>query len=127
MTRFTDQEWIDAVEKAVADKGAEFVYQPLPRPDSPGRTTCLYAEEIQDGAGVHLVPSCLVGHAAYLLGGMELLQKLHDLEGGDAYAVLEDAELASERARNWLSDVQGSQDMGFTWGQALAMNKMSEQ
>ena len=120
MTRFSDEEWIEALKKAVADKGEEFVYRRLPNTfGATGAAPCLYAEEIQDEDGVHLIPACLVGHAAYLLGGEETLAELHAVEGLGAQAALYKLDLASLEARELLDTVQGRQDCGQPWGEAI--------
>ena len=117
--KFTDEQWTDALKKAVADKGEEFVYKRQPNPNAPVVMTCYYAEEIQDETGVHLIPGCLVGHAAYLLGGEETLGELHSQEGLGAQSALGYLDLASVEARELLGDIQGRQDQGVPWGEAI--------
>lgn len=105
----TPEEWAVAMKKAVADKGEEHLY------DMTATGSCEYAEVLTDEQGqVTLIPSCLVGHVAYMIDP-GLLDVLHGFEGLSVGALFREASNVSIA----LDAAQTAQDTGDTWGEAL--------
>lgn len=108
----TREKAIELLEKAVAEKGANFVYE---YPE--GINACQYIDEQGH-------PSCIVGHAfKYLsdeLGNHDIFAELGDHEGSSAHdLVLPGVDILPE-ASMVLAIAQEVQDtMDYTWGNAL--------
>lgn len=102
------------LEKAVAEKGANYVYESIETEEAYGeydemrdvQTACLYFHDGQ--------PSCIVGHVLSYMGyteateGQSATQAIHNL-GIEADA----------RTQALLSEVQEAQDQGVAWGRAV--------
>lgn len=102
------------LDDLVAEKGADFVYEPLSIPGSNPRSICTYLHGQE--------PGCLVGHVLLRLGvDREWLAGEEGSSGGDVvtYSDLEIEDLT--RVAKFLSQVQGYQDDSIPWGQAVQM------
>lgn len=97
------------LEKAVADKGPDYVYRrttPVTESEYETGQTCLYFEQGQ--------PSCIVGHVMSYMG------VTHSREGINAGHALTEAGIAADaRTRRFLEEVQEKQDNGVPWGEAV--------
>ena len=108
-TRIEYAEAVELLQRAVAEKGADYVYDP----DSanPGSYGCAYFQ--QDGT-----PSCLVGHVIAYKGLTKGL--LGVWNGSDVDLLVERGFLdLDERAQWLLANAQNLQDNGKSWGEAL--------
>lgn len=111
---------IELLERAVAEKGADYVYASFAKEVSKNDSTCLYVDP-ETGA-----PSCIVGHVVSYLDS-DLLPEISEweTEATDDTTVfslagrLEDRLHFTERALATLTLAQQSQDNGITWGRAL--------
>ena len=116
--QITDQQFIDALEAAVAERGRDFVYPRGDRrwsklPDSDEETlvnSCLYVKP--DGSGA----ACLIGLALHKAGVP--LDYLAQHEGDPAGRVMVNLGV-SWPVRSAAGEAQSSQDLGATWGDAL--------
>ncbi|WMI33977.1 hypothetical protein SEA_ERENYEAGER_107 [Microbacterium phage Erenyeager] len=122
MKTFTDEQVTEAIERVVADRGEDYVYDN-------GRNKkweqgCFYASK--DGES----PSCVVGFVVNALNP-EAFRKIVEVEigGGASFDVQDalaytDGELnISTEARRALQKAQDEQDGGKPWGDALASYK----
>lgn len=104
---------LKALEEAVAERGAEYRYPAVDRPDE----RCMYA---YNGA-----PDCGVGLALSKAGvPLEALDALDDngvvIDGHQAIKVLSDFDVElTVAASQVLGDFQTKQDVAWTWGAAL--------
>lgn len=101
---------VTLLKRAVLEKGADYVYRD-PN-DKDARPECSYFEP--DGS-----PSCIVGHVIHYKG-VEL-DDVAPLNTGLAVDVLvSDGIIAGdEYSMDLLTDVQGFQDHGMPWGEAV--------
>lgn len=117
MIQITYDTALAALKAAVEEKGADYKYEP-PLADDDGDDVCVY---VHNGA-----PSCLVGHALHSLGvslsdlsthGDRRLNNVHRL-----LIELADRGIAVSSAvtEHLFSTVQGAQDSGIPWGEALS-------
>jgi hypothetical protein len=63
---FTAEDVLDALHKAVADKGEDYLYEPIRV--GAGIFKCIYVEQVEANDEIVIRPSCLVGHALHYLG-----------------------------------------------------------
>ena len=106
---YTDEDFIAAMRKAVAERGEDFVYPDEWRKASEDGESCMYVHEGK--------PACLIGLAVYIATG-ELVPDAY--EGAMADEVIGDRMPGvSDRARKAAFEAQATQDDGFTWGEAL--------
>jgi hypothetical protein len=104
---------VELLEKAVAERGEEWVYQRVHDPlyDFCGDGVCLYVNEGQ--------PSCLVGMALVLHGVP--VQRLEEINRVGAGALHDHfAEVVAASAAEVFREAQTAQDSGATWGDALS-------
>lgn len=104
----TDETIVATLKAVVAERPEHRYVQPATAGREPG---CLYVHGD--------VPGCLVGHVLHRMGVP--LRELLRHEFSTASEVLEalDTDI-SERVGAFLDNVQGDQDSGATWGDALA-------
>jgi hypothetical protein len=110
MIELTLEKAIELAKQAVADRGEDYVYE---KPEDV--EVCQYVHD--DG------PGCIVGYILNKAGAS--LEELHDHEGTWASALTDRLEVtgvltASYEANVFLDAIQGKQDNGKNWGQALA-------
>lgn len=94
---------------------------PYRRPYAPN---CLYVESVEPNGS--LVPSCIAAHLFVRMGVP--LNKIGLQEGngaGDVARVLGLIDANSHDVARLLREVQGHQDEGYTWAEALGMAKAS--
>lgn len=119
---------MEYLDKAVAERGADFTYVRIPVPSSCGvaiSSRCLYV----DASSGERRPSCIIGMAFYLAGVP--LERLAALERNGPAGLLR--LLADQGVVTWtgtgheqvaagsaLGTAQISQDAGDTWGRAQA-------
>lgn len=110
--QFTVAEVLEAMEKAVAKRGADYVYE-KPREDPPtaAGSQCLY---VHHRGTEQEVPGCIVGQVYFDLLG-ELVPRTY--EGASAGLAVRNTPLRLAIAL--LDSAQSEQDAGFTWGEAL--------
>lgn len=101
--RFTDEQVMTTLRAVVAER-PDYVYEEIAGDDS-----CLY---VHNGA-----PSCLVGHVLFRLGLP--LDVLSENEGGSPGMSVREFGI-SHRAADVLDIAQARQDVGESWGDALA-------
>lgn len=123
MYNFT--ETVEMIKESIAAMGSDYVYQ---RPKD--SITCLYAHitETEDGE-TKIEPGCIVGDILirqHILTLDELaeIQEEYPDGRGDAYDMTNNLRDMNgteftDKARDLLKQVQGAQDIGTTWGQAL--------
>lgn len=123
MTTITLDQFVDYAEKAVADRGRDFVY-PDSWKDEMGQ--CFYANVEPDGS---ISPSCIVGHILWQIDP-DLLSTVHNVwEGTGASGLLEEINgtksifFSESKIRDFAEDLQLSQDDGQAWGDALEAAK----
>lgn len=110
----TPEQAVRLLERAVAERGKDYVYRAEERKEAeardgdPAAIACSYAEP--DGS-----PSCMVGLALSYVGANPVI--MEDI-GGWAMGVLPDLGVALGTARVF-QEAQSAQDMGKTWGVAL--------
>ncbi|MET7939657.1 hypothetical protein [Streptomyces sp. NPDC005302] len=99
--------------REVVDEQPDHVYQ---RPaDMDGSEPCLYVHTDETGAQV---PGCVVGHVVSRLGVS--LSNVADHEGTNASGLLEVLRISvGDDTAEFLDTVQGHQDLGFSWREAL--------
>ena len=110
----SDRSLVEAV-RALAAENPDFVYVNL-KPLSDGTNqSCFYVHQTSEG----MTPGCLIGHAAVRAGvPIEDVAKWDDKDDAGASYVLPSS--ISERARDWADYVQGKQDLGWAWSDAVA-------
>lgn len=110
MIKIDDAAFTAAMRAAVAERGEDYVF---PNEWKDGASQCRYVQPDGDG------PACLIGVALHRLGVP--LDALLDQEGCSAShvvgAVASGVTYAAARAAN---KAQEAQDIGATWGAALA-------
>ncbi|UJQ86232.1 hypothetical protein GIKK_67 [Gordonia phage GiKK] len=129
---FTLQQIEDEVRKLVAEKGADYKYEPLPRPeyttlteqDYYGKGSCRYVQ-YQDPVQREGFCGCIFGWALNRLGvpvsalleveGVGITQAIHHLMLVDP----RDLDWDLDGAWAWGGDVQGAQDGHMSWGDAV--------
>lgn len=103
-------------EAVVAEKGADFVYEP-PTSDIYDEAKCVY---VYNGA-----PSCIVGQILHRLGTP--VEKMADWDDGGGYSAhaLGDTGLVSMDldTRSFLESIQHDQDKQVPYGEALTKAK----
>jgi hypothetical protein len=104
---------IELLERAVAEKGEDFVYTSPVR----GSGVCQYIDDSNN-------PSCIVGHAfKYLsdeLGNHDIFAELNEHEGSSAHDIVLPGVTITPKASMVLAIAQDVQDsMEYTWGNAL--------
>jgi hypothetical protein len=107
----TYDEAVELLDRAVAEKGADFVYDRGPD----GHDECLYLHGNE--------PGCIVGHVLVYKGvDLELIR---ELEGIGVWSLDEYLpQLKTDgRTRRLLGAAQGKQDSGQTWGDSVAKAK----
>lgn len=113
MSKFTDKQVVEALDRAVAAKGVDYVYKNV-EADGHSGPTCVYA--LKDGS-----PSCIVGHVLADIAPDEFKRIAKwEREAGDTGIVtyLEDvatALFAPDQAEA-LTRAQTAQDDGNHWG-----------
>lgn len=114
-------DFLGYLDKAIAEKGEDYVYHPnrQPDPDDPDEfmQMCEYVhiEEV-DGEEV-MSAACLVGHALAAMGVP--LEKINRHEGTGASDVLAAlGAVTSQDVREAAREAQRQQDMGAPWGEA---------
>lgn len=119
-TWLTDKQIIDAVDAAVAEKGADYTYERgEPMDPDEAAPSCLYVHGDK--------PGCIVGNAMHRLGID--LATLRESEGRSAGGLLIDLRdkqgyHASMWAQDFLDAVQHQQDNGDSWGDAVAEGRI---
>ncbi len=102
-------------EKAIMEKGADYVYIPLGE-----GTSCKYVHD----DGVNLTTGCLIGNMLFNNTGM-ILSELSEFNTGPDTSILgirHDLPFKfTEMAIHWMDVLQGKQDNGYPWGEALAL------
>ena len=119
----TFDEAAELLARAVAEKGADYQYQP--------DGACKYFEH---DATEGYVPSCIIGHVLAYKGvsRLELLNDptYGDLNAGEGVSQLVNAGILSldEKAKILLSWAQNEQDYSIAWGEAVktAHEKVAE-
>jgi len=111
----TPEEIVKALGEAVAEKGADFVYQPE---DFAG-----FCNYVHGADGPRPVPGCIVGNVLHRLGVP--LGELANYERRDAYSVANalieiQAPDGGRSIREKLSLIQVEQDDSMPWGEAVA-------
>lgn len=106
----TKSKALELLEAAVAERGADYVYErDGTRQSGPG---CTYVRGGQ--------PSCLIGLAMAKAGvPIEQLAEWDTRDNSAACFVLVDDELATKTAVDVMATAQSLQDIGETWGEAL--------
>ena len=107
---------VQAEIRKLAQEQPDFVYK---RPES--SSFCLYVHEASDGSKT---PGCIVGHALHRLGF-----SFDELEiGGTAGEALHRLGISDwdKDTVVWITRVQGEQDTGIPWGQAVARTDAKE-
>lgn len=117
--RFTTEQAMDALRKAVELKGADYVYPDSEKNSGNSDGTCMYSHKGQ--------PSCIVGHVINILdpevfAGLVLKEGMYGPQGVQE---LDDegyipADFWSEDTSLVMSAAQGIQDNRLPWGDALA-------
>lgn len=117
MLKITYDMAVAALEAAVEEKGADYVYPESEKVDG----ACQYLNE--DGS-----PSCIVGNALMRLGVTRLPR--HGTGSPSAYSLLvgtgygpEPVALADERTARLFGRAQNEQDVGTPWGEAVRLAK----
>lgn len=108
------QRALDLLEKAVAERGEEYVYQPV---WFPGRSelSCVYVDQDEQ-------PSCIVGMALTLHGiPAETLARVNDF-AADCLPT----EWVTTEAAYILRHAQRLQDRGLAWGAAVRNARSGE-
>ena len=106
---YTDEDFIAAMRKAVAERGEDFVYPDEWREASEDRESCMYVHKGK--------PACLIGLAVYIATGKLVPD---DLEGSTAgFVVRSCVPGVSDVVGRAAFKAQAAQDVGETWGQAL--------
>jgi hypothetical protein len=110
MIELTLEKAIELVEQAIADRGEDYVYE---RPEDVEECQYVHGDE----------PGCIVGYILHAAGVD--LGTLHDNEGIWASFVTNNLAMQNVLAADYgvacfLDSIQGEQDRGKTWGQALA-------
>lgn len=124
MTKLTTEQVRAELERIVQEKGADYVYSHVVRPDEFGEfTECFYADPETEG------PSCLVGHVfASLIPPLFEELRRHEEAWGYSRAVddLSETSVGSliheylpPEALEGLALAQAAQDTGQSWGVAL--------
>lgn len=121
--RIDTAEALALLERAVAEKGEDYIYPQLAKvagkfiygPDDyhSDNGVCVYQTRYTRQ------PACIVGHALHYRG---LLQNVVDAgrnEGCGPHILADKLGLFTGDAADFLSEVQGAQDGGKTWGAAL--------
>jgi hypothetical protein len=122
-TVVTYQQVVDALHAAVAARGEDYVYMP---PEGAQIGVCLNWHENVDK------PGCIVGYVLHSLGATkEQLKGSNYLGNPNPYAVTAGSTIqALENQHDWILEdrdkiasvlmyVQGLQDMGTPWGEAV--------
>lgn len=115
----TDSEVLAAVDAALAERGADYVYSnPYASTATTPAMSCLYVHGEETG--------CLVGNVMHRLGVP--LDALQRWEGVRASTVMRRAEadlgiVVPAWSRYMLSRAQAQQDHGEEWGEAIAEGK----
>lgn len=101
---------LELLELAVLDRGADYVYEGIKRPDSddPNQKWCVY--RLPDGA-----PSCIVGHVYSYLGVLDEAKE-DARPGWQPVSILKRFD---GDALHVLNIAQRRQDNGESWGGAL--------
>lgn len=103
---------LELLEAAVAERGADYVYERIGFDSNSTGPSCVY---VRSGC-----PSCLVGLAMTKAGTpIEQLAEWDTRFECDAQSVLLDDGLATAGAAEVLTVAQSVQDDGGTWGEAL--------
>ena len=106
---YTDEDFIAAMRKAVAERGEDFVYPDEWRKASEDKQSCLYVHEDK--------PACLIGLAVYIATGKLVPD---GYEGSIAGVVVKSCVPGvSDIVVHAAFKAQAAQDVGETWGQAL--------
>lgn len=111
---------VQLLEKAVASRGADYIYKPI---NDSGFGGCVYVTEDEKG---NLTPSCLIGFALAEAGVSLAALEVHNTSVvntitrylADSY----DVEITDE-AINIFRTAQALQDDGEPWGKALEVGK----
>ena len=118
MTQFTDEDFVTAIHKVVAERGEDFTY-----PDAkcdPITSRRVDDDWWRDGACVYSHPdgtsACIVGAALYELD--PALVPPYDSNGQSASDVLEPLGF-SDAVQRAADEAQTHQDDGVSWGHAL--------
>lgn len=119
MRHATDAEVQAAVEAAIQEKGADYVYvKPNDVFTDPDKGDCLYVHNDQ--------PGCIVGNVMHRLGVP--LETLRRHEGSNAWTLIDSLALEgvldiSEWSRAMLDSTQCSQDRSKRWAEAVAYGR----
>lgn len=119
MERIDVAEALALLERAVAEKGEDYIYP------NGGRGDDFHSE---NGACVYQTrytkqPACIVGHALYY---KDLLQYVVDAdynEGTGPHTLAYALGVFTTAAADFLNEVQSAQDAGKTWGAALRLGR----
>ncbi|QDM55932.1 hypothetical protein SEA_TRAX_45 [Gordonia phage Trax] len=96
--------------RRLANENPNFIYKPR---TVPGRQiTCHYVNEDRTGG------DCLIGQALFNTG-MRTIEQLDEVEGRGAATVLRRYFDAPSALQRWATEVQGAQDDGVAWGEAV--------
>lgn len=131
MIEITEQMVRDLLPEAVATRGAGHVsplFLPTGLASGPGALSATEDPDRKYGSMCRYVapdgesPQCIVGTILHLAGVP--LETLSNHEGKGSWDLMEKLLVTgvarvSDNARNLLSDLQGSQDSGMTWGALL--------
>lgn len=134
MTRtITDAQMFEALDRAVATQGPGFIYSRNPEP---GKVTCFNVPMTRSPAGGYeFSPNdprrktgCLIGTALEILGVPRGLLAQHPDVG--IWGIAEELKnreilLLTEGQIDVLADIQGLQDTGSTWGDALSEGRQT--
>jgi hypothetical protein len=120
----TYDEAVALLDRAVAQKGADYKYEYITYSDGTKATRCAYRHPVNsveyfDDYSDEYTPGCIIGHVASYL---DVLGNLS--EGIGAASVLDDAGFDFDSKVDTLFSVtQAKQDNGHTWGEAVRMGK----
>lgn len=98
----------ELLDKAIADRGADYVYEPDENAAKLGQCNYVHGDQ----------PGCIVGHVLHQFGVS--LETLKQSEGASARSVLSRvAPFTNKYVRDLLADVQDYQDNGYSWGESV--------
>lgn len=117
--RFTTEQAMEALRKAVELKGANYMYPDSEKNTRTSEGTCMYSHKGQ--------PSCIVGHVINILdpkvfAGLETQEMLYGPQGAEDLTLQGylPADFWSKDTGRVMAIAQGMQDTRHSWGDALA-------
>lgn len=114
MQELTYDKTVELLDRAIAEKGEDYVYLPVTmiRDDDP-ETLCLYFNEDD-------TPGCIIGHVMHYLG----VTPTRGIEGVSGSVALKDLGIkVDEPTAVLINNTQSKQDQGTPWGDAVSFGK----